>query len=144
MKHNNRHWIASWMFVPAILAVPALVSGLSIWFQWGPDWFALSIAVTGAVLALVLDCRRALRWAFLGAGLGVATCPLLLLLDKPAWTLFAWWIAGMALIPALLVPLLWSPAPSPSVRRSSRKPTPAESEAALERLAALSQRVSHD
>jgi hypothetical protein len=145
MKHYNRRYIASWMVVPALLAVPALVSGLSIWNHWGPQWVALAGAATIAILALIVDIERALRWALVGAAVGLATSPVLLLLHNATWEWFGWWVTGAALGTALLVPLLWgmsSPTPNPL---PPRKPHGNDAEGALERLAAtLPQRVNGD
>jgi hypothetical protein len=107
MKPMNRHSLAAWMFVPLILFVPALVSGLSIWNQWGPQWLLLSIALAVALLAVMVDFRRAWRWALVGGALGLVTSPLLLLFARPDWTGFGWWIAIPALMTALIVPLVW-------------------------------------
>jgi hypothetical protein len=145
MKHRNRRYIASWMVVPALLAVPALVSGLSIWNHWGPQWVALACAATIAILALIVDMERALRWALVGAAVGLVTSPVLLLLPSATWEWFGWWVTGAALGAALLVPLLWgmsSPTPNPL---PPRKAHGSDAEGALERLAAtLPQRANVD
>ena len=70
------------MLVPAILIVPAFISGISIWNSWGPHWLLVSIAVTAALLALLIDYQRAVRWALVGILLGLVTSPILLLLPQ--------------------------------------------------------------
>jgi hypothetical protein len=145
MKHRNRRYIASWMVVPALLAVPAFVSGLSIWNHWGPQWLALAGAATIAILALIVDHERALRWALVGAVVGLITSPILLLLQNATWEWLGWWVTAATLSAALLVPLLWgmsSPTPNPL---PPRKPHAKDAEGALERLAAtLPQRGNGD
>jgi hypothetical protein len=108
------------MLVPPILAVPALVSGLSIWHHWGPHLLLLSLAGTTALLALIVNHERALRWGIIGSVIGLITSPLLLLYAGRSGTHFAWWIAATALALALLVPLLWDTA-APARRP---RPTP--------------------
>jgi hypothetical protein len=134
MKFNFHRRIASWMLVPAILIVPAFISGISIWNSWGPQWLLVSIAVTAALLALLIDYQRAVRWAFVGALLGLVTSPLLLLLPRRDDALFAWWIITIALVTAFLVPLFWGGA-SPPQKQLSLNPSPhSEAEKALDRL----------
>lgn len=106
---NLRFATASWMLVPIVLAAPAAIAGLSLWFDWGPQWPGLAIVLAGGLLALVLDFRRALRYGLMGAGVGLLTSPLLLLLGHPAWYLFVTWILAAGVLPALLVPLLMNP-----------------------------------
>ena len=117
---NLRFATASWMLVPIVLAAPAAIAGLSLWFDWGPQWPGLAIVLAGWLLALVLDFSRALRFGLIGAVVGLLTCPLLLLLDQPAWYLFATWILGVSALPALLIPLLLNP--PESTRASSFGP----------------------
>ncbi len=133
MEQERHRYFASWMLVPAILVVPAAVSGLSIWNNWGPHWLLLSIAVTAALLALLIDHERALLWALIGAALGLVTSPILLLFPKPTWGLLAWWVTAAALTVAVLVPLMWA-SPSPRKHQSPRNSAPAEAESSLERL----------
>jgi hypothetical protein len=99
------------MFVPAILVVPAVISGLSIWNHWGLHWLMLSLAATTAVLALLVNARRALLCALVGALVGLVTSPLLLLFTQWNWSSFGWWMAATTLAPALIVPLLWGYSP---------------------------------
>jgi hypothetical protein len=124
MEKQTRPFLAAWMLVPAVLAAPALISGLSIWFDWGPDLLLLALAAATAVLAALVDHTRALRWALIGGALGAITSPLLLLQPDHSWTLFAWWLACFALAAALLVPLLWDTATPPRRRTASRTPAP--------------------
>jgi hypothetical protein len=138
------------MLVPVVLAAPALTAGLSLWFDWGPQWTALAIVLAVALLALFLDYRRALRYGLVGAGAGLITCPLLLLLGSPAWYLFVTWIGTAMVLPALLVPLLFDPPqlsrteqpPKQSIERSTGRLTQTDTET-LEQLAAVP-RVGHD
>ncbi len=107
MKYMTHRRIASWMLVPAILVVPAFISGISIWNSWSPHWLLISIAVTAALLALLIDYRRAVRWAVVGIFLGLITSPVLFLFPLADKALFAWWIIAVALLTAFLVPLMW-------------------------------------
>jgi hypothetical protein len=119
MKDVTHRRIAAWMLVPAILVVPAFISGISIWNSWSPHWLLISIAVTAALLALLIDYRRAVRWALVGILLGAATSPVLLLFPHADKALFAWWTIAVALLTAFLVPLM---AGSPQPR--SQLPAP--------------------
>jgi hypothetical protein len=119
MKPMNRHSFAAWMFVPLILFVPALISGLSIWNQWGPHWLMLSLAAAAALLAVLIDFGRAWRWGLVGAALGLITSPLLLLFAQPNWTGFGWWVAVATLLTALIVPLVWEASLPPHNRRAA-------------------------
>jgi hypothetical protein len=134
MKFDIRRRIASWMLVPAILIVPAFISGISIWNSWGPHWLLVSIAVTAALLALLIDYRRALRWALVGFLLGVVTSPVLLLVPHWDRALFAWWIIAVALLTAFLVPLFWAGSTPPSKQQSLSRSPQSEAEKALDRL----------
>ena len=107
MKDVTHRRIAAWMLVPAILVVPAFISGISIWNSWPPHWLLISIAVTAALLALLVDYRRAVRWAVVGIFLGLITSPVLLLFPRADRALFAWWIMAVALLTAFLMPLMW-------------------------------------
>lgn len=113
MKVLTHRRIAAWMLVPAILVVPAFISGISIWNNWSPHWLLISIAVTAALLALLVDYRRAVRWAVVGIFLGLITSPLLLLVPQADKALFAWWIIAVALLTAFLLPLMWGGARQP-------------------------------
>lgn len=95
------------MLVPAILVVPAFISGISIWNSWSPHWLLISIAVTAALLALLVDYQRAVRWAVAGIFLGLITSPVLFLFPLTDKALFAWWIIAVALLTAFLMPLMW-------------------------------------
>ncbi|MFN8464397.1 MAG: hypothetical protein U0X20_02555 [Caldilineaceae bacterium] len=134
MKFDFRHRIASWMLVPAILIVPAFISGISIWNSWGPHWLLVSIAVTAALLALLIDYQRAVRWALVGVLLGFVTSPILLFLPRWDWALFAWWIIAVALLTAFLVPLVWSGSSPPPEQLSLSRSPQSEAEKALDRL----------
>jgi hypothetical protein len=112
MKQLNRHWFAAWMFVPLALLVPAVISGLSIWNDWGPHWLMLSIAATAGLLALLIDRRHAWRWGAVGGAIGLVTSPLLLLLGRANWSAFGWWVTICALAAALVLPLVWDGAPN--------------------------------
>lgn len=107
MKFVTHRHIASWMLVPAILVVPAFISGISIWNSWSPHWLLISIAVTAALLALLVDYRRAVRWAVVGILLGALTSPVLFLFSHADRALVAWWIIAVALVTAFLMPLVW-------------------------------------
>lgn len=120
------------MLVPIVLIIPALIAGLSLWYNWGPLWPALAIVLAGAMLALVLDYRRALRFGLLGAVVGLITCPALLLLNRSDWYLFITWITSVMVLAALLVPLVLLPDEKPEQRAQVQ---PAEVEA-VERLGA--------
>jgi hypothetical protein len=133
MEQEKHCYFASWMLVPAILVVPAVISGLSIWNNWGPHWFMSSIAVAAALLALIIDHEHALRYALIGAGLGLITSPILLLFSKPDLGLFGWWVTAAALTVAFVVPLMWKSS-SPPQQQSSPEPLPADTEHTLERL----------
>ena len=128
------------MLVPIVLAAPALVSGLSLWFDWGPLWPAISLLLAAALLALALDFRRALRCGVIGAAAGLATCPALLLVGHPGWSIFAAWITGAIVLFALVAPLLLAP---PGRAEAQQQPVeslaPAEAET-LEQLAAIGRR----
>jgi hypothetical protein len=129
------------MLVPIVLAAPALVSGVSLWLGWGPEWTALSILLAAAVLALVLDFRRALRYGTFGAGAGLVTSPLLWLLGASAWYFYVTWITGAMVLPALLAPLLFAPSPHSTTPQTQRM---AQVDAeTLEQLAAI-QRVRRE
>jgi hypothetical protein len=130
------------MLVPIVLAAPALISGLSLWFDWGPQWPALAIVLAGATLALMLDYRRALRCGLVGAGAGLLTCPLLLLLGNPAWYLFVTWMTSAIVLPALLIPLLFAPPELAKAPYQSPPMTQVDAETA-EQLAAI-QRNQHN
>jgi hypothetical protein len=133
---QRRFATASWMLVPILLAAPAVLSGLSLWFNWGPQWPAFSIVLAGACLALVLDFRRALRFGFFGAWVGLATCPvLLLLLDHPVPYIFVTWIASAIVVPALLIPLLVNPAERSGAEQRASSTAHSDAEA-LNRLGA--------
>lgn len=107
MRSMTHRRLAPWMLVPATLVVPAFISGISIWNSWSPHWLLISIAVTAALLALLIDYRRAVRWAVVGIFLGLLTSPALLLVPRSDRALFAWWIIAAALLTAFLVPLMW-------------------------------------
>jgi len=132
---QRRYTTAAWMLVPVVLAAPALVAGLSVWFDWGPEWPALAIFLAGVALALALDPRRALRGGLIGAGIGLITCPVLLLLGQPDWLLFAIWIGGAVALAALLVPLLFGAPTRPSASRYPHQPAQRDADT-LESMAA--------
>lgn len=127
---------ASWMLVPIVLAAPALVSGVSLWFDWGPLWPAVSILLAVASLALALDYRRALRCGAAGALVGLLTSPLLLLLGSPGWPLFGAWIASAVSVSALVTPLLLAPPALSGAQQHVQSMTQADAET-LEQLAAI-------
>lgn len=104
------------MLVPIVLAAPAVIAGLCLWFDWGPQWPGLTVVLSGVLLALVLDYRRALRYGFFGILAGLATSPLLLLLGYSDWYLIATWVIGISVVPALLVPLMMTPTQQPNER----------------------------
>lgn len=139
---QRRFTTASWMLVPIVLAAPALTAGLSLWFDWGPQWTALAILLAATLLALFLDYRRALRYGLAGAAAGLITCPLLLLLGAPAWYLFAIWILAATALPALLAPLLFNPAPPAQGPPATQQMAQTDAET-LEKLAAI-QQSGHD
>jgi hypothetical protein len=134
MKFDIQRRIASWMLVPVILIVPAFISGISIWNSWGPHWLLVSIAVTAALFALLIDYRRAVRWALVGLLLGLVTSPVLLLLPHWDQALFAWWIIAVALLTAFLVPLFWAGSSPPPKQLSLSQSPQGEAEKALARL----------
>ncbi len=128
MKDMTHHRIAAWMLVPAILVVPAIISGISIWNSWSPHWLLISIAVTAALLALLVDYRRAVRWGVVGMLLGLISSPVLLLFRGSDKALFAWWIMAVALSTAFLVPLMWGGATPPAPPRPPPAPLPGDPE----------------
>ena len=136
---QRRITTASWMLVPIVLAAPALVSGVSLWFDWGPQWPVVSLLLAVASLALALDFRRALRCGAAGAFVGLLTSPLLLLLGSPGWPLFGAWIASAIAVSALVTPLLLTPAGTSGAQQHAQSMAQADAET-LEQLAAIQRR----
>ena len=139
---QRRFTTAAWMLVPIVLAAPALTAGLSLWFEWGPQWTALAIFLAAALLALSLDHRCALRYGRFGAAAGLLTCPLLMLLNNPAWYLFVIWVLAAAALPALSAALLFDPPQQAHAQPATHAMVQADAET-LEQLAAR-QRSGHD
>lgn len=134
MKQKNHRYFAPWMLVPAILIVPACISGLSIWNDWGPHWLLASMAVTGVLLALIVDSQHTLRWVLIGAVLGVAASPVLLLFSKPSLDLFGWWVTAAAVGTALLAPLMCQESHPPRKSGATHSSAPDDAKSTRERL----------